>query len=111
MELKDLKLILDELKYNGKKLPIRYSHYEEGKVPPLPYLLYYVSGRDDLIADNINYIPRQNIEVELYSKNTEFALLGEIEKKLNENKIVATIIPFQYINEEKFFMTRLSFKI
>lgn len=111
MELKDLKLLLDNVKYKEKPLPIRYSHYEVDKVPPLPYLLYYVSGRDDLVADNKNYIPRQTIELELYTKNTEFGLLKEIEELLNNEMIVASIIPFTYVSDQGFYLTRLSFTI
>ena len=111
MTLVELKELLDSLRYKGNIIPVRYSHYEEGKAPALPYILYFVNGRDDLIADDINYIQRQSIEVELYTKNTEFGLLEEMVNLLNEEKIVPSIIPFQYIPSEKFNVTRLSFTI
>lgn len=111
MELNELVKEIKKLKYKDNQLPSQYSHYKEGKVPPLPYLLYYVDGREDLIADNTNYIQRQTIELELYTKNTEFGLLKEIEEMLNKKMIVASIIPFTYISDQDFYLTRLSFKI
>ena len=108
MTLAEFKRLLDKLSYKGSPLPIRYSHYEEGKAPTPPYILYFVNGRDDLIADNTNYIARQSIEIELYTKNTEFGLLEELEELLNEVMIVPSIIPFQYLESEKFYITRLS---
>lgn len=111
MTLKELKELLDTLNYKGKSLPVQYSHYKEGKVPALPYLIYYVSGSDDYIADNTNYIARQEIEFELYTKNTDFGLYEEIKQILNERMIVPSSVPFLYVNDQEFYLTRLSFTI
>lgn len=111
MTLTELRTLLKRLKYKNKDLPVNYSHFNEGEVPALPYILFFANGREDFIADNSNFFKREIVEIELYTKSTEFELLNEMVELLNEEMIVPSIIPFQYLNSEKFYITRLSIKI
>ena len=56
--------------YEGLKslgYPVAYSHFAEGDVPDLPYIVYYFPGTDNFSADGIVYHQVTELNIELYT--------------------------------------------
>ena len=66
-------------------LPCAYRFFPEKKVPPLPFIVFYYPNNDDFSADNINYVPILNLNVELYTKSKDIELEDSVEAVLTEN--------------------------
>ena len=79
MEIKDFKTLLSTTGY-----PVGYYQFPKGRVPKLPYILYYFPNYDDLLADNINYVNIANANIELYTKEKNFDVEAKLEKILND---------------------------
>lgn len=94
-------------------LPIAYSHFEcdeDNKPPQPPFLVYFVTGRDDVVADNTMYITKTTYALELYTDSKDL----EIEKKI-EDKLTELELPFDkqesYIESERLFEVYYEFEI
>lgn len=72
-----------------KSLGIDYAYYQfDNKVAPkLPYLVYYYPSRDDVMADNTNYVKVENLRMELYTQYKDFELEQKFESILEVNNI------------------------
>ena len=81
MHLGEFKQILEQ-----SKLPVAYSHFK--KAQELPYIIYFVTDNEDLLADNQNYYDFINIAVELYSDDKDPSLEMKLQKLFAENEIV-----------------------
>lgn len=66
---------------------VTYRAWEEGEAPELPFICYLFSDTDNVKADDGVYVQRQNVAIELYSKNKDIAHEEAIENALNENAI------------------------
>lgn len=78
--------VYEMLKSTG--LPVTYLSWQIGSVPALPYIVYYYPNSDDFIADNINYQKINALNVELYTKNKDFATESLVEAILSQNSLV-----------------------
>lgn len=65
-------------------LPFTYYSFPIDQAPSLPYLVYYYPNYDDFSADNINYIPIPQLNVELYTENKDFELEKQVESVFKE---------------------------
>lgn len=72
------------------QLPLAYRQWGVGEEPQLPYLLYYRDQSVDFIADNHNYMPANQISVELYTETKDFEQEMKIEALLQELAIPYT---------------------
>ncbi len=81
-------------------LPVTYHHWQPGKVPSLPYLVYWVDETRHFTADNRIYQKIVSIQLELYSDQKNFAAEERVERILDENKIVYDKLE-AYIESEK----------
>ena len=81
MHLGEFKQILEQ-----SKLPVAYSHFKTSQ--ELPYIIYFVTDNEDLLADNRNYYDFINIAVELYSDDKDPSLEMKLQKLFAENEIV-----------------------
>ena len=63
-----------------------YSYYtnDEAKVVKAPFLLFDYPDRDDISADNTNYVKKQNLNIEYDSKFRDLDKETLIESKLTE---------------------------
>jgi len=97
MKLSELYLLLRRV-----GLPVTYSHFEKGQVPPLPYICYLEISTDNFKADGKVYQKVTDVDIELYTKKKELDIEDSLEQILNENGI-----PWDsdeiYINDEKVF--------
>ena len=87
---------------NSTGLPSAYHHFEVGKAPALPYTVYYVTERDDVIADDQSYFKVRSMTIELYTDSKDEDLEARVENFLNGLGIVP-VISEQYITDEKMY--------
>ena len=66
---------------------VAYRQFPEDKAPALPYIVYYVENSDNFGADNKVYLQKNEVTIELYSKEKDVTSEGLIEKMLNDNSI------------------------
>lgn len=71
---------LDSL-MKGIGLPCAYYAFPKPGAAP-PYLVYYSPGRDDLMADNINYSFIMELTIELYTSSKRWDLETTVEEAL-----------------------------
>ena len=62
-----------------------YRFFPEESVPDLPYIVYYYPSNDDFGADNLNYVPIANLNIELYTQNKDFVSEASVEAVLEAN--------------------------
>ncbi|MCH3934342.1 MAG: hypothetical protein LKJ07_07285 [Leuconostoc mesenteroides] len=87
---------------NDTGLPSVYHHWTVGKAPALPYTVYYVVERDDMIADDKSYFKVRSMNIELYTDSKDEDLEARVESFLNGLGIVPYISE-QYIDDEKMY--------
>lgn len=66
---------------------VAYRQFPENKAPALPFIVYYVENSDNFGADNKVYLQKNEVTIELYSKEKDVTSEGLIEKMLNDNSI------------------------
>ncbi len=66
-------------------LPYAYRFFPEKQVPALPYIVFYYPNNDDFSADNINYVPKVNLNIELYTKSKDIEVEESVEAVLEQN--------------------------
>lgn len=98
MKLSELKENLNNISgFEGK---VAYREFPEGDAPNLPFICYLENGSNNFSADNISYLKKKIVDIELYSKEKDIASEEAIEMKLDELSI-----PFEkdetYIPSEK----------
>lgn len=74
------KEIYDALCASG--MPVTYLQWNEGAVPELPYICYYLPTSDNFGADNGVYQKISNLNVELYTATKEPGTEAELESVL-----------------------------
>lgn len=76
--------------YEGLKslgYPVAYSHFAEGDIPDLPYIVYYSSGTDNFSADGIVYHQITELNIELYTVKKDLEAEKKIENWMIENEL------------------------
>lgn len=69
-------------------VPFAYHHFPENTGQQPPFICFYYPSSNDLLADNINYTKINDLTIELYTDNKDFALEAQIESTLSTNGIV-----------------------
>ena len=62
--------------------PVAYGSFSDSVTPP--YITYQFAYNSDLIADNVNYVPIENFQVELYTAKKDLAAEQKVQDKLKE---------------------------
>lgn len=81
--------------------PYTYREYGPGEVPQTPYLVWYISGRENFAADGKVYFSSDNVCLELYTGKKMPEVEQRIEEMLNEKGIYWEKEEF-YIESEKY---------
>ena len=84
-------------------IPFAYYQFEKDTARPCPFVCFYYSDSNDVLADNENYAKVKNLVIELYTDQKEFELEETIESILNQNEIVYDHYE-SYIDSEKMLM-------
>ena len=88
-----------------KDIGLPYSYYQfnnDTAVAP-PFICYFYTGDNDLLADNSNYQKIENLVVELYTDEKDFANEALIETALNDAGLVYSREE-SYLDSEKMYM-------
>lgn len=64
-------------------IPAVHMAWPEGSAPPLPWCVYLLDERNDVYADNGNYVVVPSWTVELYEKARDAEVEGKIESALS----------------------------
>lgn len=92
-------------------LPFAYRKFKPYKNKPLPeppYIVWYIDDEQDFGSDDKNFLKRQKISFELYSRNKDRTNEAKIEEALN-------FVRFnkweEYIESEKLYFVLYEFEI
>lgn len=85
-------------------LPYNYYEFPEGTAQAPPFICFFYGPSDDLYADNSNYQGIRQLNIELYTRNKDFALEKTIEDILNLNGLT-------FYREESFIDTEKIWQI
>lgn len=83
MTIRDVKNMVESV-----GIPFAYYQFPEGTEQPTPFICFYLTDSDDLIADNTNYSTIRQLVVELYTDEPDFDLEAQVESELNDNDLV-----------------------
>lgn len=85
-------------------LPLTYYEWPDDEEPELPYLVYYYPERDDFKADDINYIKKPRLNIELYTEEKDFDLENRLEAILEQ-------YGFSYAKEEQYIESERMYEV
>lgn len=83
-------------------LKTAYLQFPVGNAPDLPYTVYYFPGSNDFNADNINFQSINRLNVELYTKEKDFATEALLRSAFN-NAGLSYEITEDYLKSEKMY--------
>lgn len=84
-------------------LPFSYYQFNNDTAVAPPFICYFYTGDNDLLADNSNYQKIENLVVELYTDEKDFANEALIETALNDACLVYNREE-SYLDSEKMYM-------
>jgi len=84
-------------------IPFAYHHFPENTGQQPPFICYYYPNSNDLKADDINYQSINDLTIELYTDNKDFALEAQVEAVLKDYGFVFSRDE-TYIESEKMYM-------
>ena len=85
-------------------VPTAYWQFTKDTAKPAPYICYFFTGSNDMLADDTNYKHINNLAIELYTVSKDFALEEKLETALNNAGLVWSRED-TYIDTEKLFET------
>lgn len=83
-------------------LPFAYYQFPEGTGQEPPFIVFFYSDNDDLYADESNYQRIVTLNIELYTREKDFALEQTVEGALAD-KDLTYYKEENYIDSEKMF--------
>lgn len=83
-------------------IPYTYYSWPNDIAPIPPYIVFNYPSRDDVLADNSNYVAVETLNLELYTVSRDFDLEESIEAVLNQNGFVFEKSE-TYIRQENLF--------
>lgn len=89
-------------------LSCRYSHFTNSPEPP--YVVYYYPAENDVKADNLNFVNRRQLFVELFTKGKDFETEAVIETKLKQAGLT-WYKQTDFLNDEKLFQTTYEMEV
>lgn len=69
-------------------LAVTYYSWPEKEAPSLPYIVWYFPGSDNFAADDKVYKRIETLNIELYTKNKDFATEQVVEGVLEAHQMV-----------------------
>lgn len=65
--------------------PAAYHHFEEGREPEKPYIVYLYPSTDNFAADGIVYQAINELDIELYTEKKDIEAEKKVEAVLKEH--------------------------
>ena len=69
---------------NSVGIPTAYHHFDDGSGQEPPFICFFYESSADMYADDSNYQKIENLVVELYTDNKDFALEQRLESVLRD---------------------------
>ena len=94
-------------------LPYAYYQFPEDPANPAPdppFICFYFSGSNDLLADDTNYQKIRPLVIELYTDNKDFTIEETVETALNSAGLVFSRDE-TYIDDERMYMVTYNTEI
>lgn len=89
-------------------LPYAYHHFEEGKSPDPPFMLYLYPKSRNFSADGGVYHKKSEVDLELYTDTKNILLEYQVEEVLDRHKIFYQKSEV-YIEKEKLYEVLYTF--
>lgn len=70
--------------------PTAYYQFPEGTEQATPFICFYFSENNDMLADNSNYQKIEHLIIELYTDNKSFTAEAAVEQVLSDHDMVWT---------------------
>ena len=86
----------------------RYSHFTQ--TPNPPYVVYYYPSENDVHADNINFVNKRQLFIELFTKSKNITAESAIETKLKEAGL-SWYKQTDFLNDEKLYQTTYEMEV
>lgn len=87
---------------SGLNLPLAYDHFEEGKLPKPPFMVYRVLSSNNHSADNWAFHKNLDVTLELYTSKKDLDSESQVEGFLDSHLIYFDKIEV-YIPSEKLY--------
>ena len=114
MTLQAVADMISEIKPDGtNSIPFAYRAFDEdpdNPAPAPPFICYLYTGNVPEPADNKNYINIQELAIELYTDNKNFALESKVEAVLNSHDMVYGKEE-AWLDDEKMQMTTYTMEV
>lgn len=90
--------------------PCAYHHFEEGRSPKPPFLLYLVTESKNVGADNLTYHKELSVAIEIYTSKKNIDLERQVEGLLDVHLLYFDKVE-SYITSEKLYLISYSITI
>lgn len=83
--------------------PAAYNHFPDNTAKEPPFICFYYPASSDFMADNCNYVKKEQVYIELYTAEKDLAAEQALETVLRNNEMAYTRSE-TYIDAEKMYM-------
>ena len=91
-------------------VPVAYYQFSDATAKEPPFICYYYPNDDDFSADNINYACINQLVIELYTDNKDFALESQLETVLIQHDMYFSKTE-THIDDEKMYMVTYTMEV
>lgn len=84
----------------GIGLPFAYYEFERDTAQEPPFIVFFYSQYTNVYADNSNYVDKEVLNIELYTRTRDFDTEATVEAVLGANGFTYNMEP-SYIGSEK----------
>lgn len=84
-------------------IPAAYYQFTQETAKPPPFICFFFPRRADFYADNVNYAHIEELDIELYTDNKDFALGEKLEAALEAHDLPYTVEE-TYLDSESMYM-------
>lgn len=91
-------------------IPAAYHHFTKATAKDPPFICFYYGYDNDVLADDQNYVTVNNLTVELYTDNKDFALQASLESALQTAGLVWSHTEV-YIESELMYMETYTMEV
>lgn len=94
------------------EIGLDYAYYEfpDDTQKQLPFVCFLFTGSDDAYADNINYVDKRTLVIELYTRNKDFETEETVRGVLLSHKLAFTQAD-DYLHDEQCYITTFTTQV
>ena len=95
---------------NSIGLPCAYYEFQQATPQVPPFVVWFFATNNDVMADNENYVDREILSIELYTKIRDFEQEKAVEAVLKANGFT-WYKQTDFLNDEKLFQTTFEMEV